>query len=123
MGIPKPSAPGTMAKATGMMKAPNPMMAQGAVAKGASLAPPLAPLAPLSMPLAMPPFQVTEPIFGKLSCLCVVFQIFSLLVHVGSLSFSLDFFHSESRARVSSVSCFFVNFERGFRPRVACPAD
>eukprot|EP00438_Fugacium_kawagutii_P021757 Skav204652 [mRNA] locus=scaffold949:93319:98221:- [translate_table: standard] len=57
MGNAKPSAPGTMAKATGMMKAPNPMMAQGAVAKGASLAPPLAPLAPLSMPLAMPPFQ------------------------------------------------------------------
>lgn len=60
----KPSAPGTMAKATGMKGAP-PMMAQGAVAKGASLAPPLAPLAPL--PLAMPPFQVTELIFWEVT--------------------------------------------------------
>lgn len=56
MNVPKANIPGTIAKATGMMKgsAPNPM-SMGAVAKGASLGP----LAPLSMPLAMPPFPVT----------------------------------------------------------------
>ena len=60
----KPNTPGTMAKATGMMKgsAPNPM-SMGAVAKGASLAP----LAPLSMPLGMPPFQVAGPLLSTLS--------------------------------------------------------
>lgn len=54
--MPKANIPGTIAKATGMMKgsAPNPM-SMGAVAKGAALGP----LAPLSMPLAMPPFPVT----------------------------------------------------------------
>lgn len=56
LAMPKANIPGTIAKATGMMKgsAPNPM-SMGAVAKGASLGP----LAPLSMPLAMPPFPVT----------------------------------------------------------------